>query len=507
MAFGNEGLGGKALLTPTPTKTISGTNYVPTFDYNDQFLPEILKGEVQRFGDRRLMGILNKLSAETTFQSSEIKWTEQNRLHTLYNNISLATGSSNTFTVRTQDGNETADAINHNFRVGQTIFLEDGSGATEKGVITVVAAQTFTAVSYENANWALKRITDSTAANRVIKGYVYGSDFGKGTYGMYGSVEAVPTIYSAKPIIFKDHYKINGSDTGQIGWIEGVTEEGTTGYMWYHKSKSEAMLRWADYLELGLVEGVEAAAGSGAAGLDQKLDGTTLDQNIKSNANSVGGQGTAGLFAQIEARGHQFDAFFEGSVTQSDADIEEIILALEKQAAIADYMWFVNRQTDLNIDKWLATKNGPVTNVGGALASGAQAADTVFKGSNYGSFANGTKMIDLGFKGFDWGGYNFYKTDWRYLNDPTMRGSVGSLNGLMIPGGTTTVYDMAMGSNATRPFVYVAYRTSDIDDRRNKMWVTGSVAAATDDEDAMKCHFRSERALIVQAANNFVLLD
>ena len=39
-----------------------------------------------------------------------------------------------------------------------------------------------------------------------------------------------------------------------------------------------------------------------------------------------------------------------------------------------------------------------------------------------------------------------------------------------------------------------------------KNWITGSVGGAyTSDLDAMEVHFLSERCLVVQAANNFVL--
>jgi hypothetical protein len=39
-----------------------------------------------------------------------------------------------------------------------------------------------------------------------------------------------------------------------------------------------------------------------------------------------------------------------------------------------------------------------------------------------------------------------------------------------------------------------------------KSWVTGSVGAVTSDLDAMQVHYLSERCLVVQGANNFMLL-
>jgi len=39
-----------------------------------------------------------------------------------------------------------------------------------------------------------------------------------------------------------------------------------------------------------------------------------------------------------------------------------------------------------------------------------------------------------------------------------------------------------------------------------KSWVTGSVGASTIGDDIMEVHYLSERCVIVQGANNFVLL-
>ena len=98
------------------------------------------------------------------------------------------------------------------------------------------------------------------------------------------------------------------------------------------------------------------------------------------------------------------------------------------------------------------------------------------------------------------------KTDWKYLNDASTRGMVDNIKGVMIPAGTSTVYDQMMGQNIRRPFLHVRYRASETDDRRMKSWITGSVGGAyTSDLDAMEVHYLSERCLCVQAANNFVL--
>jgi hypothetical protein len=137
------------------------------------------------------------------------------------------------------------------------------------------------------------------------------------------------------------------------------------------------------------------------------------------------------------------------------------------------------------------------------ISSGAQG------GTAFGLFENSEEMaLNLGFSGFRRGSYDFYKTDWKYLNDASTRGGmqVSGIDGVLIPAGTSTVYDQILGSNIRRPFLHVRYRASETEDRRMKSWITGSAGGAyTTGLDSMVVHFLSERCLCVQGANNFVL--
>ena len=51
------------------------------------------------------------------------------------------------------------------------------------------------------------------------------------------------------------------------------------------------------------------------------------------------------------------------------------------------------------------------------------------------------------------------------------------------------------------------YRASNTESRKMKTWVTGSVGAVSSDLDAMTVNFLTERCLVVQGANNFMLLN
>ena len=105
---------------------------------------------------------------------------------------------------------------------------------------------------------------------------------------------------------------------------------------------------------------------------------------------------------------------------------------------------FLDRATSLEIDNMLASVNA-------SLAGGA----------SYGVFNNAEDMaLNLGFSGFRRGSYDFYKSDWKYLNDSTTRGNLVDIQGLLVPAGTSTVYDQSMGKNISRPFLHVRYRAS-----------------------------------------------
>ena len=437
--------GAGGALTPAPSKSTLSTNYIgSSIEFTSQYLPEVYEKEFEKYGNRSVSSFLRMVGAEMPFASDVIQWAEQGRLHL------AVTGATNTA--------DTITSAGHPFRVNQTVIISDGT-VQDKAIVTAVTTDTFDVASYSGAT------LDAGLAASGLKVYAFGSEFKKGTAGMAGSLEAAKDIRSTTPIILKDKYEVNGSDMAQIGWIEVTTENGATGYLWYLKSEHETRLRFEDYLETSMIEGRPAAAGSAAA--------------------TAGYNGTKGLFYEVEDRGN----IAAGSI-DTKADIENIIKVLDKEGAIQENVIFNNRAKSFEIDNVLAGLN----NFGSS-------------GASFGLFDNDESMaLSLGFKGFNLG-YDFYKTDWKYLNDPTTGGLSSGVDGLVVPVGSTTIYDQVLGKNATVPFLHVKYRKSEAEDRKYKSWVVGSAGgASTSDLDAMQVHFLSERALCVMGANNFVLL-
>ena len=270
----------------------------------------------------------------------------------------------------------------------------------------------------------------------------------------------------------------------QIGWVEVATEDGTSGYLWYLKSESETRLRFDDFLEMAMVEG-ELASGAGGVSFAAQA------ANVPGFSATINAHGSEGLFAAISARGNVFSGF-AGATGISDFD--SVLKNLDTQGAIEENMLFLNRDMDLEFDDML-----------GQISAGG------LGGVAYGLFENSEDMaLNLGFSGFRRGSYDFYKTSWKYLNDASTRGAVAvnNIDGVLIPAGTSTVYDQILGTNIRRPFLHVRYRASQADDRRYKNWITGTAGGAyTSEVDEMVVNFLSERCLVTQAANNFVLFQ
>jgi len=468
-------------LKPSQKQEILDSNYLKFNDgangtdtFAQQYLPEIYEQEVERYGNRTLSGFLRMVGAEMPMTSDQVIWSEQNRLHISYDGCT--TNGTDTITIPVDlTPADPKDYVANVVSVGATIVALDGAGAEIKAVVTGSNLTTgaLTVAPYTAANI-------SGLATTGVKVFVFGSEYAKGSSTPnyqeitnpdgYISVDPSFTQFSNSPIIIRNKYVVNGSDMAQIGWVEVATEDGTSGYLWYLKAESETRLRFEDYLEMSVVEGEIAAPASAAKTAKYK--------------------GTQGLFAAIEDRGNVNVGFTAAAGLDT---FDDILKNLDTQGAIEENMLFLQRQTSLDFDDMLA-----------AISGGAQG------GTAYGLFENSEEMaLNLGFSGFRRGSYDFYKTDWKYLNDASTRGGmtgVSSIEGVLVPAGTSTVYDQVLGTNIRRPFLHVRYRASQANDRRMKQWVTGSAGgAATSDLDAMEVNFLSERCLCVQGANNFVL--
>ena len=480
--------GGSLNSAALPQKQAAASNYIDfaTASSSDgwaqQYLPDLMEKEAEVFGNRTISGFLSQVGAEEAMQSDQVVWSEQGRLHLSYN--ATTHGSAETLTIGNDIDDNTAGA-NHGIRVNDTVLISSVA-ATARALVTAVSGATVTVSLYDASD-----LQTTIGASTAVVVLVYGSEYGKGesynsdtstTADSRTSNEPQFTTFTNKPIILKDYYEINGSDTSQIGWVEVSGEDGTGGYMWYVKASSETRMRFADYLEMAMLESEKAT----------NLGSTTTDTFINGAGNAFG---TEGLFSAIETRGNMSSGITGVNAATDLAEFDAILAEYDKQGAIEENMMFVDRGTSLAMDDMLASMN--------SYGAG---------GTSYGVFDNSEDMaLNLGFSGFRRGSYDFYKSDMRYLNDKGTRGglldTVNNIRGVVIPAGVSTVYDQSLGKNLKRPFLHVRYRASQTDDRKLKSWITGSVGATTSALDAMQIHYLSERCLVVQGAKKFFLLN
>jgi len=486
-----------ALLNKVPSaqQQTLATNYIDfaggSTGWEQQYLPDLMEKEAEVFGPRTISGFLSQVGAEESMTADQVVWSEQSRLHISYIGTVATAGTTNgTFTVVT-DIDGSADTENgflvasHGVRVNDIVLIATAGIVTKCLVTATPATAVITVEPYDKVD--LTGHAQTGSGSRLL---VVGSEYGKGqSYSDIAGTGASdkrtalsPTFksYSNKPIIMKDYYEISGSDASQVGWVEVSGEEGQNGYLWYLKAEGDTRARFTDYLEMSMLESVKATVSFSA---------------IETGATGVIG-GTEGLFSAIETRGNQTSGVTGVNAATDLAEFDAILAEFDKNGAIEENMMFVNRATSLAMDDMLASMN--------SYGAG---------GTSYGVFDNSEDMaLNLGFSGFRRGSYDFYKSDFRYLNDLATRGGINAANaanairGVIVPAGTSTVYDQMLGKNLKRPFLHVRYRASATDDRKMKTWTTGSVGAATSALDAMQIHMLTERCLVTQGANNFMLM-
>ena len=490
-------------IAPAPAQQTLASNYIDftngTNDWAQQYLPDLMEKEAEIFGNRTISGFLSQVGAEEAMTADQVVWSEQGRLHLSYTATVVGAGDVNGTLAITADidGDTTVGSTTsrtHAIRVNDTVLIAQAGVVVKALVVETPDSNVVSVEPYAAATLTAAGLSDASATVLVI-----GSEYGKGqsysditgTFSSDRREAITPTFkhFDNKPIIMKDYYEVSGSDASQVGWVEVSGEEGQSGYLWYLKAEGDTRARFTDYLEMSMIEAEKTAANS-AIGFANKQFRGSADAGAD-------GAGTEGLFAAIEARGNLTSGVSGVNAATDLAEFDAILAEFDKNGAIEENMMFVNRATSLAIDDMLASMN--------SYGAG---------GTSYGVFNNSEDMaLNLGFSGFRRGSYDFYKSDFRYLNDKATRGGINdaatsaAIRGVIIPAGVSSVYDQTLGKNLKRPFLHVRYRASQTDDRRMKTWVTGSVGAATSALDAMQVHYLSERCLVVQGANNFMLMN
>lgn len=335
----------------------------------------------------------------------------------------------------------------HTFRVGETIVVRDSGGAVlRQGQITAVTTNTFTALCGDAGGWS------GTTGLTV---YADSNEFQKDSTGLGVGLNSQVQQFTQKPVIVQEFIKESGSNLALRTWVN--TGEG---YVWYFKNLKDTKQRFNNAMENKLIMGKLWAGDLLAAGVE----------------------GTQGLFSAMEEGN-----IFSGQLTDLD-DFDEVIDRMNAQGGIAENYLYITSAQSRVIDRMLKAEN--VTGV------------------SWGEFSNEAEMLKLGFEAFKYGGFQFKKSLWRFLDNPTTEGSATGatkVHGAMIPMGSKKIYDVMTGSVATQPILHVKYRANSATNRKYKMrikdWDNG-----TNDSDARITEFLTERALCLSSRNNTLLI-
>tara|TARA_R100000541_G_scaffold49279_1_gene56410 strand:- start:14000 stop:15304 length:1305 start_codon:yes stop_codon:yes gene_type:complete len=422
---------------PALIKNLDMSKYVDLGSYiNEVNKEDNREALIKTYGGQGITGFLSMVGAiKAQAVADEVTYWEEARLH----QKQVGTASSD-LTVTA------ANAASVVVRVGDVVL-----SGSDRFYVSAIAAAAITLIALDGS----AVLADGAVALPVIGNlYTQGSDQPNG--GFESNV-----VKRTNPfMIMKEAYKVNGSQATNIGWIN----LGGGDYRWYMKSEADTRQRFMDKREMMLLLGEKTSAVTGISGSE-------------------------GYFAAIEDRG------IVASGTDADfaslADVDSIIVELDKQGGAAEYAMYVDRSTDLALDDMIAG--------GGASLSAA----TSGVAGQFGAFNNDKDMaVELGFRTFGRGGYTFHKHDFKLLNDPTLL-SGADFAGVMIP--MAKVADAKTGEKA--PALEINYKAANGYSREMEHWLTGSILGASNaTEDSVQFNYRSECNLITRAANRHVLL-
>ena len=467
-------------------------------------LPQIYEREVTIYGNRTLMGFLRTIGSEMATNSQQVRWVEQERLHIFSDNaitddVAINADGEAHIWIGTNGGTDAAvdntgdvNDPNHSFRANDKILVSLNSG-TDPGtaylayIVAVVRDATgatggrITVRFYDTASTVIAALPASSTVNLLV----IGTEVGKSSNSRAETIQPNYKTYLNSTVIQRETFSINGTDSNQIGWVESVDENGAHGKYWYLKGKSETMLRWEDYMETSLLEDKFKQQGTvvGKGSSTNEL-GKATDAGVATS--SLGG--SQGLFDAISDRGNATTAGF----SESDfiGDLDKIVEVLDSEGNIEENLFYLNRTESLAFDDGMSAQNNNFSNTN----------------TSWGLFNNSEKMaLNFGFSGARRGSYDFYKKDWKYLNQVDGRGSFGGVRGVSIPMGTKSVYDQ-YGANLQSPFASIHYLAGNTQNRKNISWAHGgSFGGGYNGLDSMNVEFLSEKCICLKGANNFIL--
>ena len=446
---------------PNTIRRLDPAKYVSLGDFIDEInAPDNRDALVKTYGDQGITGFLQLTGAvKSNGTADQVQYWEETRLHPAQKaKPTAASAAAKTITLALEANTEKP------LRVNDIILV----GGVDRFIVTAVAAgaeTTFAGATTATAKSLLDGGLSANLANTAVDFPIVGNLFAQGSGQNSGYLESNVVKRTNPYMIIKETYKVTGSQATNVGWIN----LGNGDYRWYIKSENDTRQRFIDKREMMML----------------------LGQQI-TNAGVTGfGDGSEGYFSAIENRGIVTTAANAEQAIHDLADLDALIVALDKQGAAAEYAVYCDRAQDLKFDDLIASGMSTAANITAGVTT------------QFGSFNNDKDMaIKLGFSSFMRGSYGFHKHSWKLLNEPTLL-SGSKYQGVMIP--LTTVADPKTGTKAAA--LEMNYKSSNGYSREMEHWMTGSILGVSNtNDDSLQFNYRTECNLVTRAANQHVIL-
>ncbi len=444
---------------PNSIRRLDPAKYVSLGDFIDEInAPDNRDALVKTYGDQGITGFLQLTGAvKSNGTADQVQYWEETRLHPAQKATpTAANAAAKTITLNMAANTEKP------LRVNDIILV----GGVDRFIVTAVASGAETTYAATAVATAQSLLTGGLSANLAASAAdfpIVGNLFAQGSGQNAGYLESNVSKRTNPYMIIKETYKVTGSQATNVGWIN----LGNGDYRWYIKSENDTRQRFIDKREMMML----------------------LGQEITNTAVTAYGDGSEGYFSAIEDRGIVTTAASNEQAIHDIADLDALIVALDKQGAAAEYAVYCDRAQDLKFDDIIAT------GVGANLTSGVM--------SHFGAFNNDKDMaVTLGFASFMRGSYGFHKHSWKLLNEPTLLAG-SKYQGAMIP--LTTVADPKTGTKAAA--LEMNYKSSNGYSREMEHWMTGSILGVSNtNDDSLQFNYRTECNLVTRAANQHVIL-
>ena len=446
----------------------TNNNFVSSFN---AIKPDINNQLTQRYGNQLLTGLIDMVGFKKPTTNPAYSHFEERRYMPLIQATNAGAGAPNaavTFTLTAAASPDFAQ----NFEPfpaastvtrqgvpviqGMVVLIKPASGAVDpttyiQALVTSVdtAAGTFVAQPVVTGD----SIPAVTVADEII---IISTAFGDGST-QPESMDTQVDEYKNNTQIFRWTWEITGTMRNTKLWFETTNPQtGQRGYYWTYKGERDALYRFLNYREMGLL-------------LGEHLDNVTLYDTGASagNPNKI----TEGLIPFILTQGNTQNYSSVSGLTYED--MEAIVTCLDKQKGSRDNLFMCGIELSLQIDREFQNQlnNGAITY------------------GNY-TFDNDLK-VNFQFSDYKIGEYMFNKKTYDPFNDRNTLGADGfnfPFEGMIIP--MDTQIDPKTGEAI--PSLCLRYLTSDDEDRHMIINYYDGLRQGDDSPDIEQVRYLSE---------------